>query len=459
MTATRRRRAHAGRLSPVLLLAGALLAAPPALSAHDIPADVTVRVFVKPEGTRLRVLVRVPLRALTDVEYPRRDGDFVDLAGAGQALHDAAAVFVGRQVAVFEEATPLDPPHLAAVRISLESDRSFDAYDRALAHTTGAPLPAATSLLWEQGLLDALFEYRVVSDRSRFSIDAAFDRFGLQVVTLLQFVPPAGTPRTFQLDGDAGLVRLDPRWHQVAGRFVALGFGHILEGADHLLFLLCLVIPLRRAGVLVAVVTAFTLAHSVTLIASAYDVALPGAAWFPPLVDTLIAASIVYMALENILAPAIARRWAMAFGFGLVHGFGFAFALRDATPFAGSHLLLSLLSFNVGVELGQLLVLAILVPALALAFRFVVAERLGAIVLSALVAHTGWHWMLDRVDLLRQVPFDVSALDPADAAAALRLLLVLVLAGGGAWLARTVAAHVRAVASRRGAGQLLRDPS
>ena len=79
-----------------------------------------------------------------------------------------------------------------------------------------------------------------------------------------------------------------------------------------------------------------------------------------------------------------------------MHGFGFSFALRETLQFAGSHLLTSLLSFNVGVELGQLLVLVVLVPALQLLFRYVVAERIGTIILSALVAHTAWHWTPER---------------------------------------------------------------
>ena len=166
-----------------------------------------------------------------------------------------------------------------------------------------------------------------------------------------------------------GLVALDPRWHQAACALRAVGFHHILDGIDHLLFLLCLVIPLRRMGRSSCVVTAFTVAHSITLIASAYDLA-PSALWFPPLVETLIAASIVYMALENIVGVSAARRWIITFAFGLVHGFGFSFALRESLQFAGSHLLTSLAPFNLGVELGQLLVLLLLVPALGLLFRY-----------------------------------------------------------------------------------------
>jgi hypothetical protein len=109
------------------------------------------------------------------------------------------------------------------------------------------------------------------------------------------------------------------------------------------------------------------------------------------------------MALENIFGmTSVRRRWALTFAFGLVHGFGFSFALRETLQFAGSHLVTSLLSFNLGVELGQLLVLAVLVPALALFFRSGIPERTGTIVLSAIVAHTAWHWTIDRWDRLRQ---------------------------------------------------------
>jgi hypothetical protein len=185
----------------------------------------------------------------------------------------------------------------------------------------------------------------------------------------------------------------------------------------------------------VLVVTSFTLAHSITLIASAYDLA-PGALWFPPLVETLIAMSIVYMALENIVSPALGRRWLITFGFGLVHGFGFSFALRESLQFAGSHLLTSLLSFNVGVELGQLLVLAVLVPALDVLFRFVVAERMGTIILSALVAHTAWHWMIERGERLAQFSFTWPELTLAFFASAMRWAMLGLIVAGVLWVVR-----------------------
>ena len=198
------------------------------------------------------------------------------------------------------------------------------------------------------------------------------------------------------------------------------------------MFLLCLVIPLRRIKTLVGVVTAFTVAHSITLIASAYDLA-PSALWFPPLVETLIAASIVYMALENIVGVSVTRRWIITFCFGLVHGFGFSFALRESLQFAGSHLLTSLLSFNLGVELGQLLVLAMVVPMLELLFRYGVAERMGTIILSALVAHTGWHWFTERGSQLLEFP--APTLDLATLAVVVQWLTIIVAAAAVAWLA------------------------
>ena len=120
--------------------------------------------------------------------------------------------------------------------------------------------------------------------------------------------------------------------------------------------------------------------------------------------------------------------------FGLVHGFGFSFALRESLQFAGSHLVSSLLSFNIGVELGQLLVLALLIPPLNVVFRHARSERVGTIVLSAVVAHTAWHWMIDRGSELGQFRFEWPALDAEFAARAADWLLLAAVAGGTFWV-------------------------
>jgi hypothetical protein len=428
MVATSRRRA----ISCVLGLM--VLAAAPYLAAHEIPSDVIAQVLMRPEGERLRVLVRVPLAAMRDVPFPLRQDGTLDLARADPALREASQLWLADAITILEDGRRLTAPAIVSTQVSLASDRSFESYDSALSHTTGRRLPDSTILVWSQGLLDVLFEYAIRSDRSDFSINPGLARLGVRVVTVVRFQPPGSPERALQLAGDPGVVVLDPRWHQAAWRFVRLGFAHILDGADHLLFLTCLVIPFRRLRPLILVVTAFTAAHSITLIASALNVA-PSGLWFPPLVETLIAASIVYMAFENIVgASSVERRWVMAFAFGLVHGFGFSFALKETMQFAGSHLLTSLLAFNIGVELGQLAVLLVLIPLVDAAFRYVVAERMGIILLSAIVAHTGWHWMVERWGALKQ--FGLPDPDPAGLARGIRWLMLLVGAAAVFWLAR-----------------------
>jgi hypothetical protein len=420
-------------LSGVAAAAALQLLLPARTAAHDIPNDITIQTFLKPEGNRLRLVIRVPLASINDIDWPLQSNGTLDLARADRALHDASTQWLADFIELYEGQTRLAYPRVVDVRASLPADGSFDSYDRALAHVTGPPLPDTTEFVLSQGMLDALFEYPIQSDRSRFAIQYDFMKLGVRVLTVLRFLAPDGTVRAFELRDNPGLVRLDPSWFQAAWRFGTDGFFHILDGTDHLLFLFCLIIPFRRIRSLVPIVTSFTVAHSITLIASAYDMA-PGALWFPPLIDTLIATSILYVALENLVAPSLRRRWMIAFGFGLVHGFSFSFALRQTAQFAGTHLLASLLAFNVGIELGQLLVLLMFVPLLAILFRFVVDERIGTVVLSALAAHTGWHWMLEHYSTLTRFRFEWPVLDAAFFVVVLRWLMVLVALAGVAWL-------------------------
>jgi hypothetical protein len=418
----------------IALVAGFVLTFSGTHSAHDIPGDVTIHAFVKPEGQRLRLLVRVPLEALSDMAFPTSGPGYLDFKTVRERdqLTDAAMLWIGQEVRIFENDIQLTEPSIAAIKVSLPSNRSFETYKNALEHLQGPLLPLDTLIVWQQAMLDVLFDYPIASDQSDFSVRPNFERMGLRVATVLRFLPPGGSERAFDLRGDAGLVRLDPRWHQAALRFVMMGFGHILGGTDHLLFLACLVVPFRRLRTLAVIVTAFTLAHSLTLVASAYNLA-PDALWFPPLVETLIACSVVYMALENIIGANVGHRWAITFVFGLVHGFGFAFALRETLQFAGGHLLTSLLSFNIGVELGQLLVLVLLVPALEVLFRFIVAERIGTILISTLVAHTSWHWMIDRWGVLSQYPITWATFSRAMFTGAMGWLFLAILAAGILW--------------------------
>ena len=406
-------------------------------AAHDVPADIRINAFVKPAGDRLELLIRVPFAALVEAEFPQRGQGFIDVSRADEALRNAAKLYLIDNITVTENDAALPAPRIVAARVSLASDRSFMSYESARAHMDAPRLSDNLDLYWDQQLLDVLLEYPIRSDRSDFAIHPRVDRFGRTVSTALVFLPPGGAARGYELLGDPGLVRLDPRWHQAALRFVVDGFWHILGGTDHLLFLCCLVVPFRRLRPLVVIVTAFTVGHSISLMASAFGF-VPDALWFPPLVETLIAVTILLMGLENIVQAAtgrvggdVARRWIVAFAFGIVHGFGFSFALRESLQFAGDHLLVALFGFNLGVEIGQLAALVVLVPALGLLFRFVVPEKLGIIILSALVVHTAWHWMLERGELLARFPFPT--LDAAFLASLMRGLLAVLILAAGVW--------------------------
>jgi hypothetical protein len=401
-------------------------------AAHDIPADVKINAFFKPDGKRLELLVRLPLASLIDTDFPTRPNGSIDIGRADEAIRGGVKVWLTDNIDVYENGVQLEKPRIVAALVSLPSDKSFGSFEEARAHVLGPSLSSDLDLFRSQIFLDVLLEYPIQSDHSEFALDLRVDRLGGSVNTALRILPPGGAVRAFDFHGASGLVYLDPRWHQAVLRFVVEGFWHILDGTDHLLFLACLVIPVRRLRPLIIIVTAFTVAHSITLLASAFGFA-PDGLWFPPLIETLIAATIVFMALENIVGITPARRWIYAFAFGLIHGFGFSFALRDQLQFAGDHLVTSLLGFNLGVEIGQLTVLVVMVPALNLLFKYVVDERIGVIILSALVAHTAWHWMIERGEILAKFPFPT--LDAAFFASLMRGMMAALVLTALVWLA------------------------
>ena len=392
-----------------LLLFGAMVAVSWRAPAHEFTMDAVMNAFVKIDEREAHLVVRVPIFALRHAGFPVFGRD-IDVQGSGPAIQRALRM-IGEDVMIWEEERRLVPSS-AVGRLQLPSDRSFDRYEDALADATGTPEPG-TVVYVDQGYLDAHLTYPITSAKARFSIQThVFPELAGFLKLAIRYLPPGEEGRPMVITSRSGRVSLNPEWYQAAAGFVALGITHILSGVDHLLFLLCLVIPFAAVGQVIPIITAFTVAHSFTLIGSAFNLA-PSGAWFPPFVETAIAASIVYMALENIVGANLGRRWLLTGLFGLVHGFGFSYGLKENLQFAGRHLLVSLFSFNVGIEIGQLLVLAAMLPLLALVRRHALTGRVGIVILSALVAHTGWHWMIDRGDVLWKTewpPFDARAL-------------------------------------------------
>jgi hydrogenase/urease accessory protein HupE len=148
-------------------------------------------------------------------------------------------------------------------------------------------------------------------------------------------------------------------WWQTLGRFVWLGIQHIATGYDHLAFLLGLLIATASLKSLVKVITSFTVAHSITLALATFNVVVLPSRF----TESMIAASILYVAVENLVRKRTIDRWKLTFLFGLVHGFGFSNVLREM-QLPRANLALSLFSFNLGVEIGQIVFVVLLFPAL-----------------------------------------------------------------------------------------------
>jgi hydrogenase/urease accessory protein HupE len=266
----------------------------------------------------------------------------------GAPDYDALAGVVARHIAVLADGRPCEP-------------------------TLGAVTPP----FGDRAMAVVLVHYACAAPVRELTVrDDLSDVFGADYHTLASFERRSGAEQVvFQPDrrvvrlamtGEPAEAPAAPAALSGAPAFFLLGVEHILLGFDHILFLLALVLRGGRLLSLLAIVTAFTISHSITLALSVLDVArLP-----PGFVEPVIALSIAYVALENIFSKSpVSRRWAVSFLFGLVHGFGFAGVLAELElPIEG--LAVSLLSFNFGVEIGQAFVIAVLLPPLLWMRRF-----------------------------------------------------------------------------------------
>jgi hydrogenase/urease accessory protein HupE len=190
-----------------------------------------------------------------------------------------------------------------------------------------------------------------------------------------------------------------PSLLSVMQRYLVTGIEHIFLGYDHIAFLVAVVLWARRLWPVIKIVTAFTLAHSVTLsLAALQIVVIPSA-----IVEPAIAASIVFVAVENFFSRNVDGRWRVTFAFGLIHGFGFAGALQELGLPANA-VVPALASFNIGVEIGQVAIVSIVIPALIAVDGVFTADRAKPVraaplvyTLSAAIAMLGGYWFLTRV--------------------------------------------------------------
>jgi hypothetical protein len=397
------------------------------------PEIVNIKAFARLEGRQLELLVRVPLAAVKDVQFPTRGAaGYLDLDAVKSMLPGAARYWIASGVEALDSGVPLARPEVAETRISISSDQSFDSYQDALARFHAPDLPADENVFWEQVWLDIHFRYSVRSDRPAIAIDPKLAGLGVRVTTDLSFVEPDGDVRAFSFEGDPGVIYLDPRWTDAGKQFLARGVRFVLRGPDFLLFLLILALPFRRYRHLLPAVVTFAGSLALALLAAAFGFA-PNALWFHPLIETLAAVSILLAAFSNIAGRVTPRRRALlALGAGFVFGCSCAFHLGATLQFGGSHVAISTLAFGAGVMLAIAGAVALCVPTLSFLFALARVENLERIIVSALAADTAWGWLSERWAQLRRIPFRL-AFDAGVLVLTLRCLAALILLGGLVW--------------------------
>jgi hypothetical protein len=309
---------------------------------------------------------------------------------------------------------PAPDPGLSVARIVLDAREVQVRVDLDVADAAGVSLDAgALALAFDGRPQRPARRLPIAGDPAGAAVGFAYDdapRARLEVHAALLASLPPGHRQVLRVERAGGalvaeamlsaqapalaidLASGEPAPPRRLARFFVAGAGHVLAGADHLLFLGLVLLGCRGLGAVARVVSAFTAAHAIALGAVALG-ALPGdAAWVEP----AIAASIVYAAGVNALAPAREGRAAIAFAFGLVHGLGLASALAALPLGDGIALLGAIASFHLGVESVQLAIAALLLPLLAAVARTPAAARRVVLAGSALAAAVGLVWLVAR---------------------------------------------------------------
>lgn len=200
--------------------------------------------------------------------------------------------------------------------------------------------------------------------------------------------PAASPPKNLSEAGKKGNVT--SVWSNI-GSFILLGIEHILTGYDHIAFLIGLIVIGLSFREVLKIITAFTIAHSITLLLAALQILSLNSKF----VESVIALSICYIAVENLFRKEVKYRWLITFCFGLVHGFGFASALQELIV-GKSNLILSVVSFNFGVETGQLMIFVILLPVLHMLKQTLQFRKVTAGV-SVAIFIFGFTWLIERL--------------------------------------------------------------
>jgi hydrogenase/urease accessory protein HupE len=341
------------------------------LAAHQINLS-NARIELKPDRT---VSIEIALKG-SDVDRVARtsvfdqQSDLVDTARLAASTAAIAAYVTSHAVVQGADGAPCKA---SAVRIAPDQDGVI------------------ARLIWSCNEVQGDLIYR-----STVLIDV--DPGAKQVV----LIGPEQNATQALLDASQTEIRISgppPPLLDVIRRYIEAGVEHIFLGYDHVAFLIAVVLWARRLWPVIKIVTAFTLAHSITLsLAALQIVVIPSA-----IVEPAIAASIVYVAIENFFSSNVDGRWRDTFVFGLIHGFGFASALQELGLPRGA-VVPALAAFNIGVEVGQVAIVSIVIPFLIgvdwliALLRDVPQNRTAGLVyaVSGIIAFLGCYWVFER---------------------------------------------------------------
>lgn len=402
-------------------------------ATRPIPEVVNVKVFANVEKSGLDLLVRVPLAAVKDIQFPvRGEAGYLDLEALPSILPGAADQWIAAGFEVFDHGELVSRPEVDQPRISLISDQSFDSYQSALEHLAAPPVAASENVFLDQVWFDMRLRYRLDSNQPAVAIDPKVAGWAVRVSTDLKILDSEGQARTLLFEGNPGMIYLAPAWTDAGRQFLDRGSRFVRRAAPLLLFLFCLVLPFRRYPPAIPPVTAFVATLLVGLLASMVGLR-SDAVWFQPLLAVLQVVAILLAAFANIADRVTSRRRTLfACCAGLVFGLNTAPVLETALQFAGSHPWVSVFAFCIGTVVTLVAAAAFVVPVMSYLFSRARTERIERIIVSALAADTAWAWLTDRWGQLAKIPFAV-VFETGALAMVLRVLAGLVLLAGALW--------------------------
>jgi len=375
-----------------------LLILPGTSFGHELPERVQIKILAQQQPQQFDLLLRIPLEALRDIDLPLHGPGYLDLPVSKRAIHDAVKVWIVDELAVFSGSTILPVSADTRVRVSLPADRSFEAYEDAVRHMNGPDLPRATELFWRQAMVDIWLRFKPESSAKGISVETNFAHLGKRTYTALEFVNQQGATFNYDYRGDSGRLPLEPGLLDVGADFAKRGLLGQFENLLQLgLLLVCLILPVPPGRSRMYLLGGLLAGETIALVISRF-VADP--LWLPAAAKVILAGVILIVALENILA--FRHRFQYLYGLlaGLVYGLNMSFALSDSMQFAAAHRVGALLGFTLGIAAWLLVMVLVVFVLLDFVKRRLTSERILIVLLSALIAHSGLHWLRDSWDIL-----------------------------------------------------------